>query len=262
MPYSLPEDYERFDNVIEAVNREKPAFTVHVGDTKSVGSPCSNETVQRTWDSFSKFDHPLVYTPGDNEWTDCHRKAAGSMDPLERLSVIRDRFFGSSRSLGGGTPIEINIQSTDTNWRDYPENRMWIRDGVVFATLHIVGSHNNNQPDVPGAVEEFVARDKANEAWLENAFEKARNLDAPGLAIFIHGNPFGELGRECNLGFARFLEQLRELTIAFSKPVMVSHGGSHYFRVDKPLMLEGTARRQYRKPNPFRSLWSFKYAWG
>ena len=233
-----------------------------MGDTKSGGSPFSNETVQRTWDSFSKFDHPLVYTPGDNEWTDCHRKAAGSMDPLERLSVIRDRFFGSSRSLGGGTPIEISIQSTDTNLRDYPENRMWIRDGVVFATLHIFGGHNNNQPDVPGAVEEFVARDKANEAWLENAFEKARNLDAPGLAIFIHGNPFGELGRECNLGFARFLEQLRELTIAFSKPVMVSHGGSHYFRVDKPLMLEGTARRQYRKPNPFRSLWSFKYAWG
>tara|TARA_B100001093_G_scaffold384632_1_gene370338 strand:- start:305 stop:661 length:357 start_codon:yes stop_codon:yes gene_type:complete len=118
------------------------------------------------------------------------------MDPLERLSVIRDRFFGSSRSLGGGTPIEISIQSTDTNLRDYPENRMWIRDGVVFATLHIFGGHNNNQPDVPGAVEEFVARDKANEAWLENAFEKARNLDAPGLAIFIHENPFGELGRE------------------------------------------------------------------
>ena len=167
-----------------------------MGDTKSGGSPCSNETVQRTWDSFSKFDHPLVYTPGDNEWTDCHRKAAGSMDPLERLSVIRDRFFGSSRSLGGGTPIEISIQSTDTNLRDYPENRMWIRDGVVFATLHIFGGHNNNQPDVPGVVEEFVARDKANEAWLENAFEKARNLDAPGLAIFIHENPFGELGRE------------------------------------------------------------------
>ena len=242
MPYSLPEDYERFDNVIEAVNREKPAFTVNVGDTKSGGSPCSNETVQCTWDSFSKFDHPLVYTPGDNEWTDCHRKAAGLMDPLERLSVIRDRFFGSSRLLGGGSPIEICIQSTDTNWRDYPENRMWNRDGVVFATLHIVDSHNNNQPDVLGAVEEFVARDKANEAWLENAFAKARNLDAPGLAIFIHGNPFGELGREWNPGFARFLGQLRELTIAFSKPVLVSHGDSHYFRVDKPLMHEGTAR--------------------
>ena len=230
MPYSLPEDYERFDNVVEAVNREKPAFTVHVGDTKSGGSPCSNETVQHTWDSFSKFDHPLVYTPGDNEWTDCRRKALVSMDPLERLSAVRDRFFGPSRSWGGGTPIEIKIQSTDTNWRDYPENRMWIRDGVVITTLHIVGSHNNKQPNVPGAVEEFVARDKANEAWLENAFAKARNLDAPGLAIFIPG-------------FTRFFEQLRELTIAFSKPVMVSHEGSHYFRVDNSLMHEGTAGR-------------------
>jgi len=85
---------------------------------------------------------------------------------------------------------------------------MWIRDGAEFATLHIVGSQNNNQPDVPGAVEEFVARDKANEAWLENAFAKARNMDAPGLAIFIPG-------------FTRFFKQLCELMIAFSKPVMV-----------------------------------------
>ena len=184
--------------------------------------------MQHTLDSFSKFDHPLVYTPGDNEWTDCRRKAVVSMDPLERLSAVWDRFFGSSRSRGGVTPIEIEIQSTDTNWRDYPENRMWIRDGVVITTLHIVGSHNNKQPDVPGAVEEFVARDKANEAWLENAFAKVRNLDAPGLAIF-------------NPGFTRFFEQLRELTIAFSKPVMVYHKGLHYFRVDNSLMHEGTA---------------------
>ncbi len=243
MPYYLPEDYARFDNVIDTVNAEKPDFTVHVGDTKSGGAPCSDEVLQRTWDSFSKFDHPLIYTPGDNEWTDCHRSAAGSMDPRERLSVIRDRFFSSSFSLGGGLPIELSPQSSDPKWEKYPENRMWTRGGVVFATLHIVGSHNNNQADVPGAVEEFVGRDQANEAWLETVFAEARRTDAPALALFIHANPFGDLkAREWDPGFARFLGQFRELTLAFGKPVLISHGDSHYFRVDKPLMHEGTAR--------------------
>lgn len=243
MPYYLPEDYPRFDNVIDTVNEETPSFTVHVGDTKSGGSPCSDEVLQRTWESFSRFDHPLIYTPGDNEWTDCHRTGAGLMDPLERLSVIRERFFFSSLSLGGGVPIELSTQSSDTKWRNYPENRMWTQNGVVFVTLHIVGSHNNNQADVPGAVEEFVGRDQANEAWLEKAFAEARSLDAPALALFIHANPFGDLNaREWDPGFARFLDQFRDLTIAFQKPVLISHGDSHYFRIDKPLMHEGTAR--------------------
>jgi glyoxylase-like metal-dependent hydrolase (beta-lactamase superfamily II) len=36
-------------------------------------------------------------------------------------------------------------------------------------------------------------------------------------------------------GYVDFLRKLRELTIAFEKPVVYAHGDSHYFRVDKPL---------------------------
>ncbi len=243
MPYNLPQDLDRFDNVIDVVNAEDPAFTVHVGDTKSGGTPCSDESVERTWKSFQRFDHPLVYTPGDNEWTDCHRKPAGSMDPLERLAGIRARFFSTSYSLGGGSRIKLEVQSEDRKWRDYPENRMWTREGVVFATLHVVGSQNNTQSAVPGAVEEFLGRDQANEAWLAKAFATADRTEAPGLALFIHANPFGPWGKkEWDPGYARFLGQLRELTVSFAKPVLVVHGDSHYFRVDKPLMREGSAR--------------------
>ena len=30
---------------------------------------------------------PVVYTPGDNEWTDCHRASAGGYLPTERLAL-------------------------------------------------------------------------------------------------------------------------------------------------------------------------------
>ena len=36
-------------------------------------------------------------------------------------------------------------------------------------------------------------------------------------------------------GFTNFLLALREETIAFGKPVVLVHGDSHYFRIDKPL---------------------------
>ncbi len=80
--------------------------------------------------------------------------------------------------------------------------------GLSLRPFISLGSQNNNQPDAPRAVEEFVARDKANKAWLENAFAKVLNLDSLGMAILI-------------LGFTCFLEQLHEFRMAFTKPFMV-----------------------------------------
>ena len=141
--------------------------------------------MDRTWESFSKFDHPLVYTPGDNEWTDCHREAAGGMDPLERLDALRERFFAGSSTLGGGSSLDLMVQSDDPEWARFVENRLWIVDEVVFGTLHLVGSGNNNQEEVPGAVAEFRERDAANEEWLSNIFELAMARKAPW-TLFVH----------------------------------------------------------------------------
>ncbi|CAN5166936.1 hypothetical protein BH20ACT20_BH20ACT20_05590 [soil metagenome] len=43
-------------------------------------------------------------------------------------------------------------------------------------------------------------------------------------------------------GFHGFLQALREETVAFRRPVVLVHGDSHYFRVDKPL-LDSQGRR-------------------
>lgn len=244
MPYYLPADYERFDNVIDVVNAENPAFTVHVGDTKSGSSLCSDESYQRTLKSFSRFENPLVYTPGDNEWTDCNREAAGGWDAVERLSLVRKLFFKNNKTLGGGEAFELTVQSSNPQFATFVENRMWSKGSVVFATVHIVGSKNNRQENIPGAVEEFLIRDEANEAWLDTVFNRASSTNAPALALFIHANPFRDLkdDRDPDAGFARFLEQLQKRTIAFEKPVLLVHGDSHYFRIDKPMMREGTKR--------------------
>jgi len=100
MPYRLPDDYARFENLITQINHEKPAFSVHVGDFKSGSTPCSDEYFSKIYNYFGTFIKPLIYTPGDNEWTDCNRKAAGKYDPLERLALLRKMFFNEKQSFG------------------------------------------------------------------------------------------------------------------------------------------------------------------
>ena len=100
MPYNIPDDYARYEQLIAQINQQKPSFTIFVGDTKSGSTPCSDEYNQKVKSYFDRYDSPLIYSIGDNEWTDCHRPLAGSYDPLERLSDLRLTFFNSKKSLG------------------------------------------------------------------------------------------------------------------------------------------------------------------
>ena len=113
MPYVLPQDYLRFENLIKKVNEEHQAFNVHVGDIKSSSTPCNDDYFQKIYNYFEQFQRPLIYTPGDNEWTDCHRKDAGSFDPRERLSKVREMFFAVQREQ------PLKYAKTRQNARDH-----------------------------------------------------------------------------------------------------------------------------------------------
>jgi len=82
MPYGLPATGPAFTRVIEEIDRHAPAFTVHCGDIKGGAEPSSLEGLDTMRDYFMRFEGPLIYTPGDNEWTDVHRPAAGGHDPI------------------------------------------------------------------------------------------------------------------------------------------------------------------------------------
>jgi len=156
MPYHLPEDRERFDRLIDRVNGIAPVFAIHVGDTKSGSSECSDEILEATKAQFLRFAQPLVYTPGDNEWTDCHRKAAGGYDPLERLAKVRALHFSAPESLGAH-PMPVVRQSDVSDFTEMVENLRWEHAGVVFATLHVVGSNNGFERTEASVAESALA---------------------------------------------------------------------------------------------------------
>lgn len=228
MPYRLPDDYERFENLITQINHEKTAFSVHVGDFKSGSTPCSDEYFTKIHDYFETFKKPLIYTPGDNEWTDCNRKAAGEYDPLERLTLLRKMFFNENQSFGH-KKMPLKSQAENTEFARYVENVAWEYGGIQFGTVHLVGTNNNLKES--GDNSEFIEREKANLAWLEDLYAKA--ADKKGLVMFTQADMF-YMGNGSS-GFQKIREKLSELSIQYGKPVLWVNGDSHRFIVDKPL---------------------------
>src|SRR4051812_30454670 len=91
-PYNEREE-PVFRETIARMNGEALAFVVHVGDMKSGSTPCTDELFLQRKAQFDASLHPFVYTPGDNEWTDCRRAKTGRYDVLERLQALRRIFF-------------------------------------------------------------------------------------------------------------------------------------------------------------------------
>ncbi len=219
-------------DMADRVNRQPVAFTIHVGDIKSGGSRCSDEAFLTVRSLFGRFDKPLVYTPGDNEWTDCHRRSCGSYDPLERLDKLRSLFFASANSLGRQS-MPLESQGTDARHEKFVENRRWHQGKVTFATLHLVGSNNNWQPELP-SVSEFAAREEANIAWLRDSFAAARARDAVAVVLAMQADTFfGKPGP--GSGFSRWLAALEGELAQWRKPVLLIQGDTHVYRVDRPL---------------------------
>lgn len=232
MPYALPGDFARFENLIKAVNNENQAFNVHVGDIKSGRTPCSDEYFNKIYNYFEEFKKPLIYTPGDNEWTDCGGQAAGGYDPEERLQAIRKTFFKGNSSFG-------KEKLTLTTQSNLVENKRWDINRVTFGTVHIVGSNNFFQPD-KNSNREFLERDKANIAWLNEIFAHAEKEKSTGIILFTQADMFkADKGTS---GFDNILKELRRLVIHFKKPVVWVNGDSHQFLVDKPFIDPATKK--------------------
>lgn len=252
VPYATQDD-PKFDNVIAAINtRPKLKWVLHAGDIKTGSSRCSDELFQDRLARFQRFEIPFVLTPGDNEWTDCHRVAAGQYQPLERLAKLREVFYPVPGQTLGQRQLRVTTQASNPNWAEFVEHMRWNEQRVVFATLHVVGSQNgldafdSASSAVRSAADdaEVARRIAASLAWIADTFAEARATKARGVLFLFQANPNFEFARGGSerRGFDDILAALEREAVAFDKPVALVHGDSHYFRVDKPLRKNNGAR--------------------
>lgn len=261
---------QEFDRLIAAMNRENLAFIVHVGDFEAdprpyernpdkISMPCTDESFARVLASFQRSAHPFVLTPGDNDWTDCHLLKARKVDPLERLAKLREMFLPEGHSLGQRT-MPVDSQAKEQGFAKFRENMTWTTNGVVFATLHTVGS-NDNFGRTPEMDAEHAERKAANIAWMKKAFATARASEVRGLVLLTQANVAfefhwteslksryvrsagGRVPKDAeSTAYDALVDALVTEMESFRKPVLFVHGDTHLFRVNKPLISKKTRR--------------------
>lgn len=236
-PYNTDEE-EQFIAMLAELNRSDLAFVVHVGDFKSSTTICSDELYLQRRDWFRLSHHPLVYVPGDNEWTDCWRPFAAGREPMERLARLRELFWAGDQSLGQ-SPLSV-VRQTGANAPpslEYPEHSRWTYGGVLFATLNLPGPDNNRtrMPD------EAARRTMAVRAWVKTSFALAREQKLPGLVLFMQANPWKRSGVP-RPAFAGLLHDFAAEAQTYAGAVLLVHGDTHHFRTGSALVDPGTRR--------------------
>jgi hypothetical protein len=257
-PYAKANDGPKIPALIADMNNDRQlAFTVFDGDIKDGSSQCTDDQYTAAIDRFNQLRAPAVYVPGDNEWTDCHRTNNGSYNNLERLDHIRKVMFAGTESFGART---MALEHQGKPGEAYSENTRWAMGGAVFVGLNVPGSNNNKVnsdaectaksartlTDCAADNAEYAARNKANLDWLHQSFAQARDGRARGVMVVIQADPGFDLpetetvnertdpGRD---GYTDLLAALVDETKNFAGgQVVLVHGDTHFFKVDKPLV--------------------------
>jgi len=236
----------RYRQLIATINQSRHEFSIHVGDIKSGSSVCSDEELLRQREHFNLYERPVIYTPGDNEWTDCHRKSNGGYDPLERLARLRSVFFSSLSSMGKRSMQVATQPQEQPEFSQFVENRRWEKNSILFLTVHIVGSNNNFESRDPKAVAEFFDRDRANIGWINAAFDLAERENLEAIVIAFQADVLESASRfsqfPSHSGFkASVGDTIIPRSRKFGRPVLLISGDSHEFKFGQPFTIQGEA---------------------
>jgi hypothetical protein len=252
--------------LVGSINSDpKVRLVVHVGDIHSGSMPCTGAGLQplpagsapgwneSIWNVFQQFKDPVVYTPGDNEWSDCHKaKQLSSGNPWNELLAVRNLFFPAPGLTLGARPTEVISQATDFDPGHpedaaFVENVMWEQSHIVFVTINLPGGSNddttawtapfNSTLDQANQLAERTYREAANLRWLGKAFDLAEADGAVGVVAIWQADVW-DLTTLPNPGLSAYTPLVSELanrSVEFGKPVLLLCGDSHTFKVDHPL---------------------------
>jgi hypothetical protein len=264
---------------IDSINADPSVSLVaHVGDIHSGKQFCTKPYDRSIADLWTAYKDPLVYTPGDNEWADCHKAGEGGNvfdakgkpvdyangNPVANLALVRQTFFPEPGMTLGVKKKKVVSQAqaydpahpSDAN---YVENVMWEQSGTLFVTVNIPGGSNNDAdpwygaPSTTAQTQEMTERTDADLRWLDAAFAKA-SADSAGSVVIITQADMWDLDGKMSSHIAnydQFIRHIAQHTSDFNKPVLLFNGDSHVYRSDNPMQENSacvTEDGSYSKP--------------
>jgi hypothetical protein len=250
--------------LLNSINSDRDVnLVLHVGDIHSGSMACTSAGIlppipasnpgwnQHVFNVFEQFKMPVVYTPGDNEWTDCQKsKEFSSGDPLKELASVRSLFFAKPGKTLGFNEKKVWSQAeyydrahpTDAQ---FVENMMWQDAGVVFVTVNMPGSNNDTLPwagnfaNQTAQAQEVADRTAADTRWLQAAFQGAEQIHAKAVVIAQQADMFDPAaiaaGGDGLSAYTPFVQEMSKLSGRFGRPVLLLNGDSHVYGADHPL---------------------------
>src|SRR4051794_999087 len=258
---------------IAAVNADTEVeLVLHVGDIHSGKQFCTEAYDRTVFNLWTAFTRPLVYTPGDNEWTDCHKagegggtfnKTTGQIDyvvdpttgnpvdyakgdPIANLALVRSIFFSQpGRTLGGAKLVlsqAVAFDRAHPSDANFVENVIFVQQRVLVVTINLPGGSNNDTdvwysaPTASAAqLQEINERTGADLRWLDTAFALAKVMRVQAVIIQAQAVMWDpEKGAVHQAGFEPFVKSMAEHTVAFGKPVLMFNGDSHVYQTGNP----------------------------
>jgi hypothetical protein len=290
-PYgTTPSDTAEFaatPGFIDSINADPDvALVIHVGDIHSGKQFCTEAYDRSIYALWTKFVDPLVYTPGDNETTDCHKKAEGggaynpttgqidyvldpngvpvdyaSGDPVANLALVRSIFFPYPNvTLGAHKRLVLSqalaYDRRHPSDRKFVENVLWLQAGVLFVTIDLPGGSNNDTDVWYGAPTETAAQTQAREertgadlGWLDTAFAIAKLVRAKGVVVVAQADMWDpEKGAAHQAGYDPFVQSVASHAADLGAPVLMLNGDSHVYRSDNPLSATATCSWELAGP--------------
>ncbi|MEQ8604537.1 MAG: hypothetical protein RIB45_14575 [Marivibrio sp.] len=225
--------------IIPAVKAAQPAFTLHYGDLKGGSASCTDALLAERLAQIRAIQPGrTIFTPGDNDWTDCDRDGlAQPMSELERLDRLRALAY---RQEEAGAALKPSRQPL------YPENARFRAGPAIVASLHVVGTNNGRhqilRDDKRAALAQVDARDAANEVWLAAAFDEAAAADADFVVLVFQADIFKRQGARCTAlsreacdGHAWLRDVLKAKASVFDGLVLAIHGDTDDHCLDRPI---------------------------
>lgn len=249
---------------------------LHGGDIHSGKEYCTESYDRSVAAMLDALTVPVVYTPGDNEWTDCHKKKEGGGtwnatsgkvdyvldssgrqvsyqggDPAANLALVRSVFFPTAgRTLGKAMTVHSQASEHDAAYPDdaaFVENVWWLQSNVLFVTLNVPGGSNSDNDIWYGAptmssaqAREVSTRTAATLRWIDTAFSQARSAGAAGVVILLQADMWDPDNADLTAGRAH---------IAQYKP-FVDAIAARTASFGKPVLLLNGDSHTFRSDNP------------
>jgi hypothetical protein len=244
-PYYMHEELQ-YSLVLQELDSNDLSLIIHVGDI--FWRPCTDDHYREALDRLNGLRHPVIYTPGDNEWMDCWERGSGGFAPQERLDRIRQIFFADPTHSLGRSKLSLVSQAGREPFAEFVENARWVHQGIIFATVHIIGSLNGMKSFAGRTDADDAAakrRTGAAVAWVRETFAEAKGLNASAVVLSFHANPAFEesIDDPERQVFEPFIAAVEEGVEQFGRPVLVAHGDNHIYTVDQPLFRRTTPGR-------------------